>query len=97
MGIDIDIDVDFDRDSLLRAIADNYEKQIERGAIDCPNEGCPGTAFDAELWIADSGGLEGAAICRDCNDRIDLNIDDSDVQASLDDIEGSVEDLENIL
>jgi len=95
MGIDINIDVDFDREELLRAVADQYEAQIERGEIDCPSEDCSSTAFDSELWISDSGGLEGAAICLECNERIDLDIDDSDVQNSLDDMESSVRDLEN--
>lgn len=78
---------------MLEELADAYAEQIEQGGIDCPSEGCDSEAFDAELWTTDAGGLEGAAVCRGCNSRIDLDIGDSDVKEGLGEIKDSFNNM----
>jgi hypothetical protein len=84
-------------DDLREAMAEKYEKQIEHGGIDCPTEDCESENFDAEVWVADTGGFEGTALCRGCNTRIELDFEDSEAQGAADDIEDSVEDLQDQL
>ena len=92
--IDIELDsIDIDTDEMLEELADAYANQIKQGGIDCTSDGCDSKAFDAELWTTDAGGLEGAAVCRGCNSRIDLNIDDSDVKEGLKEIEDSFNNM----
>lgn len=91
--MEIEFEVDFDGDGLREALAENYAQQIEEGGIDCPNEDCEGESFNAEIWTTDDGGFEGAAICRDCNSRIDLDLDDSQAKESIKEIEDEIENL----
>lgn len=90
--ISFDADVDIDHRDFVKNIAESYEKQIEQGGIDCPTDGCDSESFDAELWVSDENHLEGAAICKSCNERIDLNIDDSQVHDAIEEIESGLED-----
>ncbi|WP_339105952.1 hypothetical protein [Haloterrigena salinisoli] len=92
--IDIEVDsMDIDTDGMLEELADAYADQIEQGGIDCPSDGCDSEAFNAELWTTDAGGLEGAAVCRECNSRIDLDLEDSDVKEGLKEIEDSLSNI----
>ena len=84
-------------DDFRSAMAEQYEQQIEQGAIDCPTERCDSNQFDAEVWVADSGGFEGTALCRACSTRIELNLVDSDAQAAADDVEDSYDDVKDAL
>lgn len=83
-------------DDLREAMAENIEEQIEQGAIECPTDGCDSNYFDAEVGVTDSGGFEGAAVCRECNTRIELDLEDSDAQDAADDIESQLDDLNNL-
>ena len=85
----------FDKNDLLEAMAEKCEKQIENGAIDCPTEKCGSNSFDAEVWVSDGGGFEGAAVCRECNERIEFNFEDSNAKDSVKSVEKAVKDLED--
>lgn len=76
--------IDFDEDAFRNKIADRVEEmfidyvenQAGDGEIECD---CGSRSFDVETWKTGSGGYEGAAICRECNQRINLDIDTSDI------------------
>ncbi|TQQ83611.1 hypothetical protein EGH24_02125 [Halonotius terrestris] len=73
--------IDLDPDSLKEKIADaaedmavdHIEEQIESGAVECPN--CESRSFDAATWKSGSGEYDGSAVCRECNERVELDID----------------------
>jgi len=91
--INFDVDMDIDQREFLKGIAEEYEKQIEQGeGIDCPTDDCDSETFDAELWLSDQNHLEGAAICNSCNERIELDIDDSQLHDAIGEIESELED-----
>lgn len=54
-------------DELRAKMAETFEQQIGRGAIDCPTNGCDSDQFDAEVWVADSGGFEAIVPTRSSN------------------------------
>jgi hypothetical protein len=91
--VKIELDIDFDEDGLRDALAEKYAAQLEQSNNECPNEDCNGESFDAEMWINQSGHFEGAAVCRTCNNRFDLNIDDSQVQKEIQQLENQIEDM----
>jgi peptide subunit release factor 1 (eRF1) len=82
----MDIEFNFDEDEFRNAIADEVESmfieyvetEVERGNIECD---CGSWSFDVETWKNSNDEYEGAAICRDCNERIELEIDTSDIDA----------------
>lgn len=84
MGIEFNVDVDIAEDSIKEAFADAaedafreyVETEVGEGNLQCD---CGSRSFDVETWSSGSGRIEGAAICRDCNDRIELDIDTSDL------------------
>lgn len=82
-------------DDLREAMAENIEQQIEQGEIECPDEDCGSTQLDAEVWVADGGGFEGTALCRECNTRIELDLQDSQAQDAAKDVEDSIDDLQD--
>ena len=91
--VKIEFEVDFDTDALRDALAEKYAAQLEQGDNECPNEDCKGESFDAEIWTNQSGHFEGAAVCRTCNERFDLNIDDSQAQKEIRKLEKQIEDM----
>lgn len=80
------IDTNFDTDKIMNSIVDEIEKifiqhveeQIENGSLDCE---CGSQEFDVEVWQSSNDSFEGAAICRDCNDRAELDIDTSEIDS----------------
>jgi hypothetical protein len=91
--MDITFEMDFDGDQLREAMAENYAQQIEQGGIDCPTDSCDSENFDAEIWTTDNGGFDGAAVCRDCNTRIELDLEDSQAKESVKEIENQIDNL----
>lgn len=91
--IEFDVDVDVDEAELLSALADGYEQQLEEEGFDCQSEGCSGEHIEAEIWVTDSQHLDGEVLCKDCNSRTELDIDDSDVQEAVEDIERQFNNL----
>ncbi|MFC6942851.1 hypothetical protein ACFQE8_23305 [Salinirubellus sp. GCM10025818] len=84
-------------DELRAKMAERFERKIKRGVIDCPTDGCDSNQFDAEVWVADSGGFEATALCRACNTRIELNLEDSGAQTAADKVQDSYDDLKDAL
>ena len=93
--VEFNIDVDFDGDELKEALTEKYAAQIEQAGVDCKTKGCESESFDAEMWTTDSGGFEGAVVCRECNERFELDLEDSQAQDALRDIQSQIKDLEN--
>lgn len=87
MGIDFNVDIELDEDSFRNTIADVAEEafieyvETEAGNGDLECENCSARAFDVETWKNANGGFEGAAVCRECNGRMNLEIDTSDIDA----------------
>ena len=91
--MEISFEIDFDSDELREALAEKYAQQIEQGGIDCPTDGCESESFDAEIWTTDGGGFDGEAVCRDCNTRINIDLEDSQAKESIREIENQIENL----
>lgn len=78
------IDFNFDEDEFRNAIADKVEAafieyvetEVGNGELECD---CGSTTFDVETWQNGNSGYEGAAICRECDERIALDLDTSDI------------------
>ncbi len=75
MGIDIDPDSLKEKiaDAAEGIVIDHIEEQMENGSVQCPN--CKSRSFDAATWKRRSGEYDGSAVCRDCNERVELDID----------------------
>lgn len=84
MGSGFNIEDDFDEDVFRESIADRIgdmfrawvEREAGAGRIICD---CGSRSFDVETWKTANGELAGAAVCRVCNDRVDIDIDTSDL------------------
>lgn len=84
MGFDIDINIELDEDDFRETVADTAEEafrewietEVRDGHIECD---CGSTSFDTETWYNGNNELQGAAVCRDCNERINLDIDTSEI------------------
>ena len=85
MGFDIDIEIEFDEDDFRDAVADQAEEifqewietEVGDGHIEC---NCGSTSFDTETWYNGNNDLQGAAVCRECDERIELDIDTSEIE-----------------
>jgi hypothetical protein len=79
MGIEFNFDEDEFRNTIADAVEEMFIEYVENeagnGDLECE---CGSGTFDVETWKNSNGGYEGAAICRDCNERLTLNIDTSD-------------------
>lgn len=82
--MDFNVEVDFDESEFKAAVADQIEEmfrehletEVRRGHIECE---CGSDSFDIETWYDAADQLQGAAVCRECNERIELDIDTSDI------------------
>lgn len=78
------IEFNFDEDEFKKAFADAAEtafieyinNEIGERELECD---CGSRSFDVETWKNNNNEYEGAAICRNCNERIRLEIDTSDI------------------
>jgi len=78
--MDINIDVNIDEDEIRNAVVDKAEQEfrkavendISNGKIVCD---CGSRSFDVETWKVPNGAIEGAAVCRSCNERLPVEID----------------------
>lgn len=80
-----DINIDWDEDEFTKAVADHaeaafleyVENEVEDGHINCD---CGSQSFDIQTWEKPNGEIKGAAVCRECNDRIPVEVDLSDLE-----------------
>lgn len=81
--MEINIDTNFDVDEIMDSIVDEIEesfreyveKEVEKGHIECE---CGSNEFDIETWLRNDD-LAGAAVCRGCEERIEIDFDTSDL------------------
>jgi len=88
--LNLDLDVDIDSRDFKEGIAESYARHIEESGMECEKEDCKSNYLKAEVWVSDSGSIEGAAVCQECNSRINLNIEDSSVQDAIEEIEDAL-------
>lgn len=93
--IDFDVDVDFDSSDIMDVMAESYAKQLEENDTQCPNEECVGTEFDVKMWVNENDRFEGEGRCLSCNEIFELDIDDTDARESVQEIQDSIESLED--
>lgn len=91
--IEIEAEVDVDEREILEMAAESYQQQIEEGGIDCPTEGCDGNMVDAELWVTSQNHVDGEVLCKNCNTRVELDIDDSELQDAVNEIEETLSNM----
>lgn len=81
-------------------LRDHTENRIRRGDIECPADRCEGRAFDVRVWTTANGTPEGAAICRECDSRINITMSKSElnkIQEPLNSFEKEVKNLQKEL
>lgn len=86
-----------DMADLLR---EHIEKRIRSGDLECPNDGCDSRAFDVRVWKNAEGIPEGAAVCRECDSRIEITMSKSELkqlQEPLDELEDELDELQKEL
>lgn len=83
----------FDTEEILEAMKDDIEESISEGEFECEVDGCTSEHFDVSLYVADGSRFEGAAICRECNTRHEVNIP---VQG-MGDLDDAAEELEDAM
>jgi len=82
--MDINIDMKLDEDEFKRAIAEQLDEVVkeyletkaQKGHFECSN--CGNDLFDIETWEAQSD-IRAAGVCRECNERMPIEIDMSDI------------------
>jgi hypothetical protein len=87
----------FDTEDILEAMKDDVEDSIAEGEFQCEAEECSSEQFDVSLYVADGSRFEGAAICRECNTRHEVNIPVEgmeDMDDAAQDLEDSMNDIE---
>lgn len=83
MGIELEIDVEIDgiKEEILDEIEDKFVKHVEKevrdGGFECEN--CEARSFDVETWQNSSGDYEIGAVCRECNEAANIDIDTSEL------------------
>lgn len=79
MSFDINFD-GIDEDEFREAVADSVEERFLEKVEELVSEGyyeceCGSTSFDVRTWKNARGDLEGAAVCRNCNERIPIELE----------------------
>jgi len=81
MAIEFDIDVDVDeiKEKMIDAVEEQFIEHVENelgdGGFECEN--CEARSFDVETWQTSSGDYGIGAVCRECNERLNVDIDTS--------------------
>lgn len=76
------------------------EERIRSGDLECPTDQCESRAFDVRVWKNAEDMPEGAAVCRECDTRIEITMSKSEMkklQEPLDELEAELEDLQDQL
>lgn len=94
---DISVETDIDRSGVNSLIKQAIEERVRSGQVTCEGADCDSRAFDVRVWETQTGRIEGAAICRECDTRTPIRVDDSALQDTLDTIEDAFQDLERSL
>lgn len=79
----MDVSVDIDTDEFEEKLKNELEKQaveyledeLQEGHFECE---CGSELFDIETWKDNSGEYKAGAVCRECNKKVDIEIDTSD-------------------
>lgn len=86
MGFDINIDVEFDEKEFRNTMIDQIEEHARdwleteagNGHIECD---CGARSFDVETWTNADGRIEAAGVCRECNERTDIEFDTAELDS----------------
>jgi hypothetical protein len=82
MGANFDDGIDEDSfreaiaDGILENMADELQQVVQEGDIECD---CGSTAFDIETWKNRQDDIKAAGVCRQCNERMVIEVDTSDI------------------
>jgi len=83
MGFDVDINLD--EDEFQNAIADQMDELVEEWLESEAGEGhfecdCGSDFFDIKPWRDAAGALKASAVCRECNERMEIDVDMSEIE-----------------
>lgn len=81
------------KDDLSEELAEKYSQQLEENDTECPYDDCSGNLFDAEIWVDDNDRFTGQALCLSCNRSFELDLDDSQAQDAIGEVEDAIDDL----
>ena len=90
----------FDSEDVLEAMRGDVEQEVSEGQFECETEDCNSESFDVNLYVADGSRFEGTAVCRECNERHELNIPvdgTNDMDDAAQDLEDALDDLDDSL
>jgi predicted RNA-binding Zn-ribbon protein involved in translation (DUF1610 family) len=84
--MDITIDMNIDKKEFKRAIAEQMDEVVkeyletkaQKGHFECPS--CGNDIFDIETWESQDT-IRAAGVCRECNERVPIDVDTSDIDA----------------
>jgi hypothetical protein len=65
---------------IIELVEGNLQSMLDSGEVECPSADCDNRRFSVSIWNGDEEGLVGTASCRDCELRIDLDLDDETVE-----------------
>lgn len=84
MGIEFSVDIDIDKGEFQAAVADQLDEHVSEwletdardGAFECD---CGSSSFDIETWNESKGEIKAAGVCRECNERMNIEVDTSEI------------------
>jgi hypothetical protein len=65
-------------DSLVDLTKEYLETEARENHFECD---CGSTTFDIEAWEDTAGDIQAAGVCRECNERLEIDVDMSDINA----------------
>lgn len=85
-NMEINIDMNIGEDEFKRAIAEQMDEVVkeyletkaQKGHFECPS--CDNDVFDIETWEAQDD-IRAAGVCRNCNERMPIDVDTSEIDA----------------
>ena len=80
-----DIDIEINEDELQNAIINQMDELVEEWLENEAGNGhwecdCGSDFFDVKSWRNADGELKAAAVCRECNERMDIEVDMTELE-----------------
>lgn len=64
---------------IIELVERKLQAILDSGEVECPASDCDNRQFSVSIWRDEENGLVGDASCRNCDLRIELDLDDETV------------------